>query len=105
MVNPQQTTCICPQQSNITPYQTSAQSVGVMQFLDMISILPTMIMMMVMMMMMGMMRDLARPGGTKRAASIGAKTVGPALAFIPYAGPALAAGASGFSQALEEKEE
>lgn len=95
---------IIVQQTEIVPYQTPS-SVTTQGFLDAISIIPTMMIMFFMIMLMGLMRDMMQPGGAKKVVSKVAKAVAPALAFIPYAGPALAGGAIAVGKAMEEKEE
>ncbi len=94
-----------PQQTDVIAYSPSAQSVTTQGFLDMLSALPTMMMMFFMMMLMGLMREVMQPGGAKRVISTGAKAAAPALALIPYAGPALSSGVSAVGQALEEPKE
>lgn len=91
-------------QVSVVPYgeNSPVRSQG---FLDMMSILPMMFMMFFFMLMMGLMRDVMEPGGAKKVISSGAKAAAPALALIPYAGPALSGGATAVGQALEEKEE
>ena len=99
MVEAQQ---VMTQQTEIIPYQGS--SVTAQGFLDMISIIPTMMIMFFMVMLMGLMRDMMQPGGAKKVVAKGAEVAAPALAFIPYAGPALAGGALAVGKAMEEKE-
>jgi hypothetical protein len=99
MVSGQQVT---GQQTEVVPYQgVTVISQG---FLDMMSIIPTIMVMFFFMMMFGLMRDMMQPGGAKKIVEKGAKAAAPALAFIPYAGPALAAGATTVGKAMEEKE-
>jgi len=87
-------------QEALTPQEVTTQG-----FLDMMSIIPTIMIMFFFMLMMGLMRDMMQPGGAKRVVEKGAKVAAPALAFIPYAGPALAGGALAVGKAMEEKEE
>jgi hypothetical protein len=98
MVSAQQVT---GQQTEVVPYQGG--TVITQGFLDMMSIIPTMMIMFFMVMLMGLMRDMMQPGGAKKVVAKGAELAAPALAFIPYAGPALAGGALAVGKALEEK--
>jgi len=73
-------------------------------------VIPALLVMTVIMSLMGMMRDMMQPGGTtkvihrvSKAVSGGAAAAAPALALIPYAGPAISGGAmvvSGVSGAV-----
>ena len=89
-------------QSEIVPYQTN---VGTQGFLEMMSIVPTMMIMFFMMMMMGMMKDMMQPGGATGLIAKGAKAAAPALTFIPIAGPAIAAGATAVGEGFERVSE
>jgi len=78
MVSAQQ---VSEQQTELVPYQQTSSSVATQGFLDVISIIPTMMIMFFMIMMMGLMRDVARePGKAKeivvKAVEVGKEVVG-----------------------------
>jgi len=95
--------------STVTSTELGAQ-LEASGFLDLLSVIPTLLVMMVIMSLMGMMKDMMQPGGTtkvihrvSKAVSGGAAAAAPALALIPYAGPAISGGAmvvSGVSGAV-----
>ena len=92
------------QQAEVVPYQVTPSSVTTQGFLEMVSIIPTLMVLFFFMMMFGLMRDMMQPGGAKRVVEKGAKAAAPALVAIPYAGPALAAGATVVGKAMEGEE-
>lgn len=83
MVSAQQVT-VEVQQAELVPYQQASGSVATQGFLDVISIIPTMMIMFFMITMMGMMK-----GFTERP-EVARKLIGEAVVYIPKVGPTIA---------------